>query len=72
LREHPDHYRESGGGNVLPQMTDADLVAHLEKTGDEAAYVTSVCTDALILAEAGLLDGYRATTHWGWRDHLAA
>jgi cyclohexyl-isocyanide hydratase len=33
--------------------------------------VTSVCTGSLILGAAGLLRGYRAATHWAWRDHLA-
>jgi cyclohexyl-isocyanide hydratase len=33
--------------------------------------VTSVCTGALILGAAGLLKGYKATTHWAWHDLLS-
>ena len=35
-----------------------------------ARYVTSVCTGALLLGAAGLLDGYEATTHWAYVDRL--
>ncbi len=59
-----------GGGDVLPQMRDAELQTWLRRTGPATGYVTSVCTGALILAEAGLLDGYKATTHWGWIEQL--
>ena len=41
------------------------------RVGPSAEYVTSVCTGALILGAAGLLRGYRATTHWVVHDVLA-
>lgn len=61
------------GGGVDPSadLADAELIAWLAKTGEQAQWVTSVCTGALLLAEAGLLDGYRATTHWGAMEDLA-
>lgn len=60
-----------GGVNPLPEMQDEDVMSFLRQAGDGAAYVTSVCTGALILAEAGLLKGYRATTHWAYKERLA-
>lgn len=59
-----------GGGNTLAQMQDKTVIEFLRSVGGKADYVTSVCTGALILAEAGLLDGYKAATHWGYRDIL--
>ncbi len=61
-----------GGGNVLPPMTDAATLDFLRRAAGTARYVTSVCSGALILAEAGLLEGYRATTHWAYLGQLAA
>lgn len=53
-----------GGKGVFAAMQNKALIAFLQKQAVAAKYVTSVCTGALVLAAAGLLDGYKATTHW--------
>ncbi|MBV8993014.1 MAG: DJ-1/PfpI family protein, partial [Pseudonocardiales bacterium] len=59
-----------GGVNPLPEMQDEDALSFLRQAADGAEYVTSVCTGSLILAEAGLLKGYRATAHWAYKELL--
>ena len=53
-----------GGWGVNARLTDDALLAFLRARGERARYVTSVCSGALLLGAAGLLRGYRATTHW--------
>ncbi|WP_046728522.1 GlxA family transcriptional regulator [Streptomyces humi] len=50
---------------------DPELVAWLRAYGPGAGRLVSVCTGAVLLAAAGLLDGRRATTHWAYCDKLA-
>ncbi len=59
-----------GGLGTVEAMKDRALVAFLAEAGRNARYVTSVCTGALLLGMAGLLDGYRAATHWAFYDAL--
>jgi transcriptional regulator GlxA family with amidase domain len=49
----------------------APIVEWLRRRAAACARVASVCTGALVLAEAGLLDGRRATTHWAYAGALA-
>ncbi len=53
-----------GGPGVNQMLEDEALLAFLRKQGQQARFVTSVCTGALLVGAAGLLRGYRATTHW--------
>lgn len=52
-------------------MDDPEVRAFVKATGDRARFVTSVCTGSLLLASAGLLQGYRATGHWHSRHALS-
>lgn len=61
-----------GGANTFGETNNPAVVEAIAKAGAGARYVTSVCSGSLILAEAGLLDGYRANTHWAYRELLAA
>ncbi|WP_443136816.1 DJ-1/PfpI family protein [Methylobacterium sp. Leaf85] len=57
------------GGDATPaQMRDAATLAFLRDRAPRASWVTGVCTGSLILGAAGLLDGYRATSHWCVRE----
>ncbi|TPW27697.1 DJ-1/PfpI family protein [Pararhizobium mangrovi] len=51
-------------------MTDPEVLAFLADRGQRAKWVTSVCTGGLVLAAAGLLNGYDATAHWAVADLL--
>jgi cyclohexyl-isocyanide hydratase len=53
-----------GGVGVNRMMEDEALLRFLRVHAQHARFVTSVCTGALLLGAAGLLRGYRATTHW--------
>lgn len=59
-----------GGIGVRHAIADAATRAFLAVRAAEAAYVTSVCTGALLLGAAGLLRGYKAATHWRYMDLL--
>lgn len=53
-----------GGWGVNEQLENEELLAFLRAHERRARYLTSVCSGSLILGAAGLLKGYRATTHW--------
>jgi cyclohexyl-isocyanide hydratase len=53
-----------GGAPVAPVMRDAAVLDWLRRQAADARLVTSVCTGSLILAAAGLLQGYRAGCYW--------
>src|SRR2546423_5492445 len=61
-----------GGPGVNDAILDADLLAFISRQAASARYVTSVCSGALVLGAAGLLQGRSAATHWASVDFLAS
>jgi cyclohexyl-isocyanide hydratase len=61
-----------GGGGQIDLMEDEETLAWVRSVAERARFVTSVCTGSLVLGAAGLLRGYRATTHWASLPLLAA
>lgn len=60
-----------GGPGVNQMLEDAEFLGFLRSQGEKARYVTSVCSGSLLLGAAGLLQGYRAASHWMSMEFLA-
>src|SRR5918999_2792867 len=73
LREvlRPDVIVVPGGSGTRDQPHN-ELVAWIQHVHQSSRWTTSVCTGALLLGAAGVLDGLRATTHWLFFDRLRA
>jgi len=59
-----------GGPGQIALMSDWETLDFLRRQAAQAQWVTSVCTGSLVLGAAGLLQGYRATSHWSSIDQL--
>lgn len=59
-----------GGMGQQAMMQDREVLAFLADQGSRSKYVTSVCSGSLLLGAAGLLKGYKATSHWAARETL--
>jgi cyclohexyl-isocyanide hydratase len=60
-----------GGIGTDDMVNDEEMLDFLRRQAKGAKYVTSVCTGSLVLGAAGLLQGYKAATHWSAMDYLA-
>ena len=60
-----------GGGGTGAAMQDAKLIGAIRRMAPRVRRVSSVCSGAYLLAQAGLLEGKRATTHWRRAPDLA-
>lgn len=59
-----------GGPGQMALMEDEPFLAFLRTQAEAAKWMGAVCTGSLLLGAAGLLRGYRATTHWRYMDCL--
>jgi transcriptional regulator GlxA family with amidase domain len=66
----PDVVLVPGGAGNRPLMRDERVLDWLREVDSRAKWTTSVCTGALVLGTAGLLQGRRATTYWPYLEHL--
>jgi transcriptional regulator GlxA family with amidase domain len=66
----PDIVLVPGGEGNRPLMIDDEVLDWVRTAHEASTWTTSVCTGALVLGAAGILDGKRATTHWAYLDRL--
>ena len=61
-----------GGFGTNDMVNDEEVLDFVRRQAKGARYITSVCTGSLVLGAAGLLQGYKAATHWTAMEFLAA
>ena len=61
-----------GGPRTLDVLEHDAFLGQIQRLGNMAKYISSVCTGSLILAAAGLITGRQAACHWAFRDLLPA
>src|SRR5215213_8315617 len=66
----PDIVLVPGGEGNRPLMSDETVLSWLREVDRRSKWTTSVCTGALVLGAAGLLEGRRATTYWPYLEDL--
>ncbi|RZS79821.1 DJ-1/PfpI family protein [Phyllobacterium myrsinacearum] len=64
-------FAPGGTDGTFTAAANPETLAFMADRGARAKYITSVCSGSLILGAAGLLKGYKATSHWSCRDALA-
>jgi transcriptional regulator GlxA family with amidase domain len=66
VRGKIDTLLAAGGSAIENDEIDIEVVRWLRKIAGRIRRIGSVCTGAMLLARAGLLDGRKVTTHWNW------
>lgn len=68
----PDLIVIPGSSDPISPLESEPLIAWIRDAAPGATWLASACTGAALYAAAGLLEGRRATTHWGFRENLRA